>query len=248
MQRLNEPLTVYIGYDTREADAFKVAMYSLLETATCPVRVVPLKQSRLRMSGLLHRPVDHRNGIFDLNSSAPQATEFANARFFVPLLAHSGIALFVDCDVVFLGDVAELFDLFDPDKAVQVVQSTHLPKETVKMVGAPQTKYPRKNWSSVMLWNVDHPANKRLTLDVVNNWPGRNLHAFDWLSDSEIGSLPKEWNWLVNVQDEPENPKIAHYTLGGPWLPTWKPAKNDGLWLQVLKRAQGHKEFWESEL
>lgn len=224
-------LTVYIGYDRKEHDAFLVAKDSLLKRASCPVNVVCLEQEKLRKAGLLTRPVDSRGGFFDLNSGAPQATEFANARFFVPLLAHSGWCLFVDCDVVFLGDVAELLALRTEDTAVQVVKHEHIPKEEVKMVNAKQTSYRRKNWSSVILWNVDHPANRRLTLDVVNNWAGKDLHAFDWLHNSEIGVLPQQWNWLVNVQDKPSNVKLAHFTLGGPWLPEWSESAHDDLWI-----------------
>ena len=186
----------------------------------------------LQMSGLLTRPVDRRHGLkYDFTSSAPQATEFAVSRFFVPLLAHSGWALFVDCDVVFLADVAELEAFMDPRKAVVAVHHYHMTDgRTTKMVGHPQTQYSRKNWSSVMLFNCDHPANRRLNLSMLNSWPGRDLHAFQWLADSEIGMLPVEWNWLVNEQPRPEQPKIAHFTMGGPWLSGWAPQPYDELW------------------
>jgi hypothetical protein len=78
-----------------------------------------------------------------------------------------------------------------------VVKHDHQPTEHWKMDGQFQTRYHRKNWSSVCLFNCDHPANKALTVDLVNSAPGRDLHAFSWLADDLIGELPPEWNWLV---------------------------------------------------
>jgi hypothetical protein len=120
----------------------------------------------------------------------------------------------------------------DPDKAVMVVKHNHY-GSGLKMAGMQQTAYQRKNWSSVMLFNCEHPANKRLSLRDVNERPGRDLHAFYWLHDSEIGDLPEQYNWLVGVQEKPESPKIAHYTLGGPWLKGWEPAAHDDLWIEA---------------
>lgn len=99
-----------------------------------------------------------------------------------------------------------------------------------------QTSYPRKNWSSVILWNTDHPANRRLTLHDVNTRPGLWLHQFGWLHDDEIGALPPEWNWLVNVQERPAYPGIAHFTLGGPFTPGWKGAQNDEIWYEASRK------------
>ena len=124
----------------------------------------------------------------------------------VPLLAHEGWALFCDCDVVFMADVAELFEQADPDKAVMVVKHRPLNETGTKMDGQAQLSYARKNWSSVMLFNCNHPANKRLSLQDINERPGRDLHAFYWLHDSEIGSLTCDWNVLVNVQEMPIMP------------------------------------------
>jgi hypothetical protein len=225
---------VFIGHDDREQRAFDAAAASLQRIKP---QVVPtaLRADRLAACGLLRRPVDRRAGRYDLVSNAPQATDFAISRFLVPMLAQEGPALFVDCDVVFLADVAELFALFDPSKAVQVVQHPPLLSEVEKMDGQAQIRYPRKNWSSVMLFNCDHPANRRLTLQDVNERPGRDLHAFYWLHDSEIGALPPEWNWLVGVQPKPTRPKLAHFTLGGPFLQGWPGAEHDEIWHGALK-------------
>jgi hypothetical protein len=149
-----------------------------------------------------------------------------------PWLSEKQWVLFCDfADQLFLGDPAELFALADERYAIQVVKHEHVPTEQTKMDDQIQTAYARKNWSSVVLWNVDHPANTRLTLEMVNTLPGRDLHRFCWLEDHEIGELPPEWNYLVDVSPMTTKPKLLHYTRGipamegydtGPWADVWK--------------------------
>ena len=222
-------LRVYIGHESREQAAYDVAAKTAKEFG-CDV--TPLYEHRLRLSGMLTRATDSRGQIWDLNSGAPQSTSFAIARFFLPLLAHSGWALFVDCDVVFLRDPHELLALADPRYAVMVVKHRHIPApgESVKMDNQVQTVYARKNWSSVCLWNMEHIANKRVNLQMLNQWPGRDLHGFHWLHDDEIGELPPEWNWLVDVQPKPERPAIAHFTLGTPDMDGHEGSEHAELW------------------
>lgn len=228
-------MKVFIGHDPREQAAYDVAVSSL--RAHSPAALVEgLRLDRLAATGLLRRTVDTRGQIYDIPSNAPCSTEFAISRFLVPIICQGGWALFVDCDVLFLADVAELFALADPSKAVMVVKHEQM-GGGLKMDGQVQTHYARKNWSSVVLFNCDHPANRRLSLQDVNERPGRDLHAFYWLADDEIGALPAEWNWLVNVEPKPEAPKIAHFTEGGPWLPMWRGAEHDDLWLRAAERA-----------
>lgn len=224
---------VFIGWDAREIRAFEVAVATLLARATVPVNVQPLRLRQLELFGLMRRPhTKRRQQMWDLISDAPMSTEFAIARFLTPLLAQTGWALFVDGDVVFLDDVAKLFDQADDQYAVMCVQHPPLERlEALKMDGQIQTAYTRKNWSSVMLFNCDHPANRGLTLEKINTLPGRDLHRFCWLDDVFIGPLTCEWNWLVGVQARPRAPKLAHFTLGGPWLPGWTPHEHDDLWL-----------------
>lgn len=229
------PLSVYIGYDAREAEAYRVAEKSLRKHASSPVSVNPLDAERLSASGLLRRPQDRRGYIYDIPSNAPCSTDFAISRFLVPHLAQTGWALFVDCDVVFLADVAELFEQADPDKAVMVVKHRQPETGGTKMDGQIQTIYSRKNWSSVCLFNCSHPANNRISLQDVNERPGRDLHNFYWLHDSEIGSLTPDWNWLVGVQEKPLFPKLAHFTLGGVFTPGWKGAEHDDIWLEAAR-------------
>lgn len=227
-------MRVYIGHDRREQAAFDVAA----KTARAyGCTVIPLYEDRLRLAGLITRPMDRRGNMFDLNSNAPQATDFAIARFAVPILAHSGWCLFADADVIFMQDPHELLAIADPSKAVQVVKHPEfwgLPIQ--KMDGQVQSRYPRKLWSSVVLWNCDHQANQRLNLTTINQWPGRDLHAFKWLADDEIGDLPPEANWLVGMTPKPERPIVAHYTLGGPWLEGWEPREHDELWTAESQR------------
>jgi lipopolysaccharide biosynthesis glycosyltransferase len=144
----------------------------------------------------------------------------------------------MDSDVVALADIHELFECADPRKAVMVVKHEHKVEDcSMKMDGRLQTMYRRKNWSSVMLFNCDHPANDCLTYGMLNGVPGRDLHAFYWLEDELIGELPPEWNWLVGVQPKPERPKLAHFTLGGPWFPNWKAAEHDEIWIEAARAA-----------
>jgi len=223
-------MKVYIGYDPRESAAYDAASKTLLEHSP-QSSITKLDSERLAAAGLLRRPVDRRGVMYDLNSNAPCSTEFSNSRFLVPILALSGWALFVDCDMLFFTDVDRMLEVVDASKAVMVVKHSLVSESGTKMDSQPQTSYARKNWSSVMLFNCDHPANRRLSLDDVNNRPGRDLHAFYWLHDSEIGELPASWNWLVDVQPKPEQVNIAHFTLGGPWISGWKGSPTDQIWL-----------------
>lgn len=224
----------YIGYDDREAMACSVATKSL--TRYHPdADITLLDLDRLASTGLLRRLVDERGQRYDLTSNAHASTDFAISRFLVPILAQQGWALFTDCDVVFMDDPRLLYQHIDTSKAVMVVKHHYIPKEGVKMDNQVQTSYTKKNWSSVMLFNCDHPANRRLSLMDVNQRRGLDLHQFYWLNDNEIGSLPAEWNWLVGVQEKPPEPKIAHFTLGGPWLPNWQQAEHDELWWRAAQ-------------
>ena len=235
-------MQVYIGYDPREFDAFRVAAYTLTQTSG----IIPhaLDTERLRASGLYWRDVDARHGQFyDLPSQAPCSTDFATSRFLTPIICQSGWALFTDCDVVFIDNVLDMLDEIEPSKAVYVVKHKYFVQEETKMDGQKQTRYQRKNWSSVMLFNCDHPANRRLSLESVNRMAGRNLHQFYWLADSEIGELDPKWNWLVGVTDKPDDPGIAHFTLGGPWIDGWNQKPHDRIWTEAAEELG----FWHSK-
>lgn len=227
-------MRVFIGYDEREHEAAVVATKTLREVTNGQIEAEWLCTAKLTAHGLLWRTADHRGSQdYDLVSNAPQSTRFAVSRFLTPILCPSGFALFVDSDVVFLRDPREMLRYVEARHAVSVVKHKPLAETGMKMVNQQQVSYPRKNWSSVMLFNCDHGANRRLSLRDVNERPGRDLHAFYWLSDNEIGTLAEPWNWLVDVHPRPYMPAIAHMTLGGPWLPGWKGGSFDDEWMKA---------------
>lgn len=230
-------MKVFLGYDSREPRSYEVAVNSLLAHTPGDVDITPLKSAKLADTGLLRRPQDLRGQRYDIPSNAPASTEFAISRFLVPILAQSGWAFFADSDVVFLADLEELFSLVDQRYAVMCVKHQHEPAEGFKMDGQQQVAYARKNWSSVMLFNCDHPANQRLSLVDVQERPGRDLHRFYWLHDDEIGALPVEWNWLVGVQPKPADPAIAHFTLGTPEVGV--SCEHDHLWYEYETQTTG---------
>lgn len=222
----------FIGADSREPRAAQAALATLRAQGHDGSL---LWTHELRQRGLLWRPTDTRGQAFDLTSGAPVATEFAISRFLTPILSLKQWALFTDGDVIFHDYALQAMRaLADPRFAVQVVKHDHQPTRTVKMDGQPQTSYPRKNWSSVMLFNCDHPANQRLTLHDVNARAGLWLHQFGWLADSEIGELPPAFNWLVNEQPRPDTCYISHFTNGGPFTPGWPGAPHDEIWLEAV--------------
>ena len=230
--------SIWIGYDPREAGAYAVARNSI-EAHTLsqiPIRGVILDD--LREQGLYRRPTSRNDGrLWDDISEAPMATEFACSRFLVPHLANDGWALFVDCDVLVRKNLDRIFSLADPSKAVMVVKHNHQPHEGgLKMDGQAQLRYARKNWSSVCLWNADHPANKALTINMINSVPGRDLHAFSWLQDDLIGELPAQWNWLVGHSDPAIDPAIVHFTDGIPTMPGYENCAFAADWRRELKR------------
>lgn len=242
--------SVWIGFDPRphEVTAFAVTRHSLKRNIPLNWPVLGLVLSELRAKGLYTRVHEVRHDgnqidgfnarTYDVISGAPMATEFAISRFLVPHLARSGLALFMDCDMLVRAPLALLFDYAarNPKFAVFCVKHNHRPREVTKMDGQAQTVYQRKNWSSFMLFNVDHPANRALTIEMVNTLPGRDLHRFCWLNDEEIGELPAEWNFLVGHTDPKIEPKVAHFTDGVPCMPGYENAAYAGEWCDELAR------------
>lgn len=219
-------MKVFVGYDIREDIAYQVCEHSILKHQPA-AEVIPLKQKELRESGIYTRAVDPLS-----------STEFTFTRFLVPYLAdYKGWAVFIDCDFVFVNDVKELFAEANDKYAVMVVKHDYTPKEGLKMDGCKQLPYPRKNWSSTILWNCAHPSNKQITPELVNSQTGQFLHRFQWLDDSEIGELKPEWNWLAGWYEEPKDgaPKAIHYTEGGPWFKEYRRCPYHKVWKQNLR-------------
>lgn len=157
-------------------------------------------------------------GAFKRDKHPLQSTEFSFSRFLTPYLSrYSGWSVFMDCDMLMLDDIARLWALRDERYAVMVVKHEHVPRETQKFLGMPQSKYQKKNWSSVILFNNARCA--ALTPEYVNTASGLDLHQFRWLeSEEEIGALPKRWNHLVGYDPPNADAALVHYTLGGPYF------------------------------
>lgn len=213
---------IFIGYDSREADAYDVCVKSILRYSEQSIS--PLKEIPLRVAGLYDRPYRIEGAQrYDTRDGRPFSTEFSFTRFLVPALCqYEGWALFCDCDFLFRANLDELFALKDDKYAVMCVKHDYRPEEGLKMDGQIQQPYPRKNWSSLVLWNCGHPSNKKVTIKFANMMPGSLLHGFGWLKDQEIGGLPETWNWLENHSSPAFEPKGVHFSSGGPWFPGYE--------------------------
>lgn len=234
---MNAPITIYIGYDPREEDAYAVCESSLRRHASCELNIIKLDRSKLPM---FDRPF-RMNGVqsVDMKDGKPFSTEFSFTRFLVPYLQnYEGYAIFCDCDFLFTEDISKLFDGLDPQAAVHVVKHHQEVGEKTKMDGVSQGSYMRKNWSSFVVWNCGHPSNKHLTLDVVNNQSGRWLHGLWWLQDEEIASLPIAWNYLAGISQGETSPKAIHYTLGVPSMAGHENCEFAELWKTELARLR----------
>lgn len=202
-------IRIFIGFDPRERAATNVLIDSIYQHSTMPVAITPIVTPQLERQGIYCRPKDPN-----------QSTAFSFTRFLVPhLMEYEGWAIFMDCDMLCRGDVANLWNLRDDRFSVMCVQHMHRPTETTKFLGERQTSYPKKNWSSLMMLNCSRCT--RLTPEYVNSATGLELHRFQWLSsEDEIGAIPDQWNHLVAVQDpnKANNATMLHWTLGGPWF------------------------------
>jgi len=217
---MTQQRTLFVGWDARDSLAANVAIRSMTRHLARGIRVILLKDHELRKAGFFWRSYEVRqNGQkIDCGDGKPFSTDFSFSRFCVPELARAmGIhdpVLFTDPDILLRADINELFDLWDDKYALMCVQHDHKPKELTKMDGLEQTKYFRKNWSSVMLLHPDRT--KGLNTYKINNWPGSQLHALLWVDDAQIGALPGEWNHLVGYDAPNPNAKLVHFTLGTP--------------------------------
>lgn len=232
---------VFIGYDPSEETAFNVARTSLQKEAAGKVRVQRVSMGELRVRGLYQRAAtrDADGHRIDTVDGLPFSTEFAFTRFLVPFMTHRRWALFCDSDFLFRANIQELNHYLDPSYALLCVKHNYAPKEKLKMTGQVQSVYPRKNWSSFMLWNLGHPAHRLLTIHDVNNRPGRWLHTFQWLKEEEIGALPEEWNWLEGSSPLSISPKAVHFTRGVPTHAGMENASYADEWRRYL----GHGGF-----
>lgn len=233
------PVKVFVGYDSREDIAWQVCRHSLLRHSDASITVVPLRQPALRELSLYERPVD-----------VGASTEFSLTRFLTPFLAAQaqGWVIFCDCDFLFTTDIRNVLDDLDEKKAVYCVQHEYVPIHQVKMDGKRQATYPRKNWSSFMIFNCGHPDVRRLTPAVVNSASPAYLHRFEWVrDDNAIGALDLDWNFLEGEYPMPRTtPRVIHYTNGGPWFEQWQSCDFADLWLH--ERDLYLQSFAQSEV
>ena len=226
---MSNAISIVVGFDQREAIAYHVFCQSVLERSTRPIQFLPLAENSLNDYKEVH--TDGSN-------------KFIYSRFLTPhLMNYSGWAIFADGDMVCQSDISELWALRNDKKAVQVVKHDYQTKAHKKYLGNKNENYPRKNWSSLILWNCAHSANRVLSPEFIQNQPGSYLHRFSWLKDDEIGELSPEWNWLAI--EYPENPdaKLIHYTLGTPCFKEYAQASMSDQWLKAYDRSNEGFDF-----
>jgi lipopolysaccharide biosynthesis glycosyltransferase len=216
-------LHIYVGFDGKvEPIAYHTFCQSVIEHSSIPVSFTPLALNTLK-----DYQEKHKDG----------SNAFIYSRFLVPYLNdYKGIALFCDGDMICQGDVAELLELADPSLAVQVVKHDYKTKHKTKYLGAKNDDYPRKNWSSVILWNCHHWQNKKLTPELVMESTGSYLHRFSWLEDRFIGELPVEWNWLETEYVYNKDAKLIHHTLGTPCFKDYQYSPYSHEWWSTYHR------------
>lgn len=222
-------IRIFIGYDPNETIAWHVLTHSILKHSTSPVSFVPIAKN-------------HIKHLYDKPKQGYESTEFSMTRFLTPHLSnYEGWSIFLDCDMLVTIDITELWNLRDDKYTVMCTKHNYEPSTDTKFLNQKQSKYKKKNWSSVMMFN--NTKCRALTPNVVNNEDGKFLHQFKWLDDdSEIGSIPMEWNFLVG-EEKPTNelPKLIHYTLGGPYFSDYQGVDYSTEWnnyyLEMCKKS-----------
>lgn len=223
---MNEKINIVVGFDQREAIAYHTFTQSIIEKSSIPVFFTPLAINTLKGYEETHKD---------------RSNEFIYSRFLTPYLNNfQGWAIFADGDMICQADIKELWDLRDESKALMVVKHDYVTKVNRKYLGNINENYPRKNWSSLILWNCGHPKHKILTPDFIANQTGQFLHRFSWLDNDDIGDLPKEWNWLAIEYPINNSAKIIHYTLGSPCFKDYKNTDMADIWHKTqVKVLQG---------
>lgn len=219
--KLNK-LTITIGYDQSESIAYHTFCQSIIERSSIPVQFIPLA-----LDNLYFYKEDHIDG----------SNKFIYSRFLTPYLCEfKGYSIYADGDMICNTDIANVLSLVDPTKAVQVVKHKYKTKMKIKYLNKDNLNYPRKNWSSFIIFNNEHGANKILTPDFIQKMDGKYLHRFSWLNDDEIGEIPIEWNWLAIEYEKNLNAKIIHYTLGTPCFEKFKNSDMSNIWWDTYTR------------
>lgn len=226
-------IRIFVGYDRRIPVAFQTLVHSITARSSLPVAICPIN-------------LDNVQGIFTREANNLQSTEFSFSRFLTPYLSnYEGWSIFMDNDIILLDDIAKLWNMRDDKYSIMCVKHEHQPEEQKKFMGAVQTKYEKKNWSSVILFN--NAKCKALTPEFVNTASGLELHQFKWLeNDDQIGNLPLQWNYLAAYNDTHEekirDPKLIHYTIGGPFYPDFADTEYSKEWFAEYAAANYCKE------
>jgi len=217
-------INLYVGYDEREAIAYHVFCHSVIKNTSISVKITPLVLSQLKEFNETHQD---------------RSNDFVYSRFLTPYLNEfNGWAIFADGDMICQADLKELIGMADPNKALMVVKHDYQTKASIKYLGNINENYPRKNWSSVILWNCSHPKHKILTPEFVSNQTGKFLHRFSWLDDNDIGELPVEWNWLACEYEKNADAKLIHYTLGTPCFKDFRDTDMAEIWYDYYESAK----------
>ena len=220
---MSEKINIVVGFDQREAIAYHTFTQSVIEKSSIPVFFTPLAVNTLKDYKETHKD---------------RSNDFIYSRFLTPYLNNfTGWAIFADGDMVCQSDIKELWDLRDESKALLVVKHNYQTKKSIKYLGNINENYPRKNWSSLILWNCAHPKHRMLTPEFIANQSGKFLHRFSWLEDHDIGELPVEWNWLAVEYPFNTKAKIIHYTLGTPCFKDYRDTDMSDNWFNVHRRS-----------
>jgi len=223
-------IKVFIGYDPNETVAYHVLSHSILRHTSVPVSITPLVLRQLPMT----RARDPN-----------QSTEFSFSRFLVPYLCnYEGQAIFMDCDMLIREDISNLQGA--RNAAVSVVKHDYQPRPEDKFLNQKQTIYTKKNWSSVMVF--ENSMCRVLTPSYVNKASGLELHQFKWLEESEIGSLDKNWNHLVDEYEPNPKAKLVHFTRGGPWFAKFRFCEFAQEWRDEARLTMYHNQIGEYAL
>ena len=213
---MDDIVDIVVGFDQRESVAYHTFVQSVIEKSTIPTRFMPLS-----IGSLTNYKETHKDG----------SNDFIYSRFLVPhLMKFNGWAIYADGDMVCLKNIKKLWDLRDDKFAVQVVQHDYKTKIKNKYWGNKNENYPRKNWSSLILWNCNHQSHKRLTPEFIQKQTGAFLHRFSWIKDEEIGEVEKEWNWLAMEYEEKNDINLIHYTIGTPCFEEYQNKSLSSYW------------------
>lgn len=220
---MNDLIKMVVGFDQKESIVYHTFVQSIIDTSSSPVSFFPLVLKTLNSYKETH--LDKSN-------------EFIYSRFLTPYINNfEGWAIFADGDMICQSDITELWNLRDDRKALQVVKHNYKTKMQKKYLGNLNENYPKKNWSSLVLWNCSHPKHKILTPDFISSQSGKYLHRFSWLEEEDIGELPMDWNWLAIEYPENYDAKLIHFTLGAPCFKEFKNTEMSDIWFKTYNRT-----------